>query len=156
MEGLGTASESLTELMVCCSLRKVQAVAQRIADGLAILQMLADDQGAATAGRLSEQQRDDLAKMTLRSWAAGQDGDRLARELLWKLLRSGALFPHVTHREVLLGRGLSLHLTVPLAVGFQASRKRLAKMTLQSWAYGRDATGRHGSSYASFSWACLL
>ena len=103
--------------MVCCSLRKVQAVAQRIADGLAILQMLADDQGSAIAGRLSEQQRHDLAKMTLQSWAAGQEGDRLARELLWKLLRSGALFPHVTRGEALLGRALSLHLTVPLGGG---------------------------------------
>ena len=82
--------------MVCCSLRKVQAAAQRTADGLAILQMLADDQGSAIAGRLSEQQRDDLTKVTLQSWAAGQDGDRLARELLWKLLRSGAFFPHIT------------------------------------------------------------
>lgn len=87
--------------MVCCSLRKVQAAAQRIADGLAILQMLADDQGSAIAGRLSEQQRDDLTKVTLQSWAAGQDGDRLARKLLWKLLRSGAFFPHITRGEVL-------------------------------------------------------
>ncbi len=87
--------------MVCCSLRKVQAAAQRIADGLAILQMLADDQGSAIAGKLSEQQRDDLTKVTLQSWAAGQDGDRLARELLWKLLRSGAFFPHITRGRVL-------------------------------------------------------
>ena len=76
-------------------------MAQRIADGLAILQMLADDQGSAIAGRLSEQQRNDFAKMTLQSWAAGQDGDRLARELLWKLLRTGVLIPHVIHGQVL-------------------------------------------------------
>ena len=111
MEGLSTSSEGHTELMVCCSLRKVQAVAQRIADGLAILQMLADDQGSAIAGRLSEQQRSDLAKMTFQCWAAGQDGDRVARELLWKLLRSGAHFSHVTRGEVLLGRALSMHST---------------------------------------------
>ena len=85
-------------------------MAQRIADGLAILQMLADDQGSAIAGRLSEQQRNDLAKMTLQSWAAGQAGDRLARELLWKLLRSGAPSPHITPGEELLGRALSMHL----------------------------------------------
>ena len=126
--------------MVCCSLQKVQAVAQRIADGLAILQMLADDQGSAIAGRLSEQQQDDLAKMTFQSWAVGQDGDRLARELLWKLLRSGALFTHITRREVLLGRALSMHLAVPLGgvAQVQLSRLDLVKMTLQSWAHGQD------------------
>ena len=80
-------SDGHTELKLCCSLQKVQAVAHLTTGGLAILQMLADTQGSLSAGRVNQQQSQDLAEMAHQSWAAGQDGDRQERELLWKLLR---------------------------------------------------------------------
>ena len=63
------------------------AVAQRLADGLAILQVLAYRNGSVIAGRLNKQHREDLAKTTLQSWTYGQDDHMPAWELLWKLRR---------------------------------------------------------------------
>ncbi len=44
---------------------------------------------------------------------------------------------------LLLGKALSMHLTVPLAgtAHCKLSRKDLAEMTLQSWACGHNDTG---------------
>ena len=144
--------------MVCCSLWQAQAVAQWIANGLTLLQMLADRQDSFNFGRLNEHQREELAEMTVKSWAAGQGGDRLEQELLCKLLRSGALLPHLTSRELLLGKPPSAcPLEVIQVVSSQARKQgpgRDHSSVLGLWAGWHENCC--GSSYTNCSRASCI